>query len=72
MYTVKYANVVVKLSDGSLIKGKVNIGEKNRLSDFLRHSQEQFMVTVSQESSEDSNKVFFVNKNYIVWAGTGN
>lgn len=72
MYTVKYANVQVKLSDGSLKKGKVNIRENNRLSDFLRVSQEQFMVIVSEESGEDSNKVFFVNKNYIVWAGTEN
>jgi hypothetical protein len=29
-------------------------------------------MVVSEESSEDSQKVFFVNKNYIVWAGPGN
>jgi len=72
MYTVNFTNVEVKISDGSVIKGKVNIrGDYNRLSDFLRHSQEQFMVIVSEESSEDSQKVFFVNKNYIVGAGPG-
>lgn len=73
MYTVNFTNVEVKISDGSMIKGKVNIrGDYNRLSDFLRFSPEQFMVIVSEESSEDSQKVFFVNKNYIVWAGPGN
>jgi len=51
MYTVNFTNVEVKISDGSVIKGKVNIrGDYNRLSDFLRHSQEQFMVIVSDES----------------------
>jgi hypothetical protein len=70
MYTVNFTNVEVKISDGSMIKGKVNIrGDYNRLSDFLRYSPEQFLVIVSDESSDDSKKVVFVNKNYIVWAG---
>jgi hypothetical protein len=70
MYTVNFTNVEAKLSDGSMIKGKVNIrGDYNRLSDFLRYSPEQFLVIVSDESSDDSKKVVFVNKNYIVWAG---
>jgi len=35
MYTVNFTNVEVKISDGSMIKGKVNIrGDYNRLSDF--------------------------------------
>ncbi len=73
MYTVNFKNVEVKISDGSLIEGKVNIpGDYNRMSDYLRHSQEQFMVIVSDESSEDSQKVFFVNKNYIIWASPEN
>lgn len=72
MYTVNFTDVEVKISDGSVIKGKVNIrGDYSRLSDFLRHSQEQFIVIVKEGSPEDSQKVFFVNKNYIVWAGPG-
>jgi hypothetical protein len=73
MYTVNFQDVEVKISDGSLIKGKVNIrGDYNRLSDFLRFSPEQFMVIVSEEQSADSQKVYFINKNFIVWAGPGN
>jgi hypothetical protein len=73
MYTVNFKNVEIKFSDGSMIKGKVNISETHRrLSDFLRHSQEQFITVISEESRDDSQKVFFVNKNYIVWAGPGN
>ncbi len=73
MYTVNFAKVEVKISDGSIIKGKVNIrGDYSRLSDFLRHSQEQFLVIVPEESGPNSLEVFFINKNYIVWAGPGN
>ena len=72
MYTVNLTDVEVKISDGSVIRGKINIrGDYNRLSDFFRHSQEQFMVIVSEESGRDARKVFFINKNYIVWAGPG-
>lgn len=69
-YATNYKNVVVKISDGSMIKGKVNIRETHkRLSDFFRLSQEQFITVVSDESKENYQNVFFVNKNYIVWAG---
>ena len=72
MYTVNFTDVEVKISDGSMIKGKVNIrGDYNRLSDYLRYSPEQFLVIVSEEPRADSQNVFFVNKNYIVWAGPG-
>jgi hypothetical protein len=73
MYTVNFAKVEVKISDGSIIKGKVNIrGDYTRLSDFLRYSPEQFLVIVSEEAGAGSQNIFFINKNYIVWAGPGN
>ena len=69
-YVTNYKNVMVKISDGTMIKGKVNIRDMHqRLSDFFKHSQEQFITVISEESREDSQNVFFVNKNYIVWAG---
>lgn len=69
-YVTNYKNVTVRISDGSTIKGKVNIRDTHhRLSDFFRLSQEQFITVISDESKEDSQNVFFVNKNYIVWAG---
>jgi len=70
MYVTNFTDIVAKMSDGSMIKGKVNI--QNRLSDFLKYSPEQFVVIVSEESGVDSKKVLFVNKNYIVWAGPEN
>ena len=72
-YVTNYKNVMVKISDGTTIKGKVNVRDMHqRLSDFFRHSQDQFITVVSEETREDSQNVFFVNKNYIVWAGPEN
>jgi small nuclear ribonucleoprotein (snRNP)-like protein len=71
-YATNYKNVIVKISDGSTIKGKVNIRETHqRLSDYFRYSQEQFITIISEETKEDSQNVFFVNKDYIVWIGPG-
>ena len=69
-YATNFKKVTVKISDGSIIKGKINIRETNqRLSDFFRSSEDQFITLVSEESKEDSQNVFFVNKRYIVWVG---
>jgi len=68
-YAANFKNVLVKVSDGSLLRGRVNIGENyRRLSDLFRHSNESFIVMVSEESPENPKKVFFINKNYIIWA----
>jgi hypothetical protein len=68
-YIRNYKGVAIKLSDGSDIKGKVNIGDRfHRLSDLFKNSQEAFIIVVSEEPHDAAKKVYFVNKNYIVWA----
>jgi hypothetical protein len=68
-YVVNYNNISVKLSDGSIIKGKVNRGhDSKRLSDYLKHSPDKFTTIVSEDPAENLKKVFVVNKDYIVWA----
>ena len=53
-YTKNYKNFSVKLSDGSCIKGKVNLGaDYKRLSDFLKHSSDKF-ITIVQEDTEEN------------------
>ena len=68
-YVVNYNNISVKLSDGSIIKGKVNRGaDYKRMSDYLKHSPEKFTTIVSEEPTENVKKVFVINKDYILWA----
>jgi hypothetical protein len=68
-YVTNFKQVMVKVSDGSLVRGKVNIGENyHRLSDLFKHSNDSFIVVVADEAPESVNKVFFINKQYIIWA----
>lgn len=60
----------VKMSDGSIFAGKVNIRNFPRLSDFLRSASDPFIAIVSDEG-EPHSKVLMVNKNYIIWAEVG-
>ena len=70
LYVTNFKNVEVKISDGSLIKGKVNIGENyHRLSDLFRQTNDTFITVVAEDPHETPKKVYFINKNYIIWAG---
>jgi hypothetical protein len=68
-YVTDYKNLSVKLSDGSSIKGKVNLGANfKRLSDFVKHTPDKFITIVSEDASKQSKKVILVNKDYVIWA----
>jgi hypothetical protein len=63
-----FRNVLVKMSDGSLIQGKVNVPDSSRrLSDWFRNSTDPFIVVVSEESSENPSEIFICNKSHIVF-----
>ena len=60
-----FKNVTIKMTDGTILKGKINIREAQRLSLLFKMMQENFITLVPEEGSE---KVFIINKNYILWA----
>lgn len=68
-YVKNYKNIVVKMSDGSMVKGKINIMSFARLSDLMKHSTDKF-VTVLSEEVDGAQRVVIINKDYIVWAQT--
>ncbi len=68
-YVKNYKSITVKMSDGSEVKGKINIMSFSRLSDLLKHTTDKF-VTVLTEEADEAQKVMIVNKDYIVWAQT--
>jgi len=59
-----FKTVAIKMTDGTILKGKINIGEAQRLSLLFRMVQESFITLVPEEGSK---KVFIINKNYILW-----
>jgi len=64
-WEVNFKRINVKMSDGSVFSGKVNIRGFQRLSDFLRGTDDRFVVILSEV--EQNQKVMIVNKNYILW-----
>ena len=65
-WQVNYRQVTVKMSDGLLYSGRLNIRNFQRLSDFFRHAEDQFLLVISEPA--ESEKVVMLNKNFIIWA----
>ena len=68
-YVKNYKNIVVKMSDGSEVKGTINIMSFTRLSDLMKHTTDKFITVLAEEANE-ARKVMIINKDYIVWAQT--
>lgn len=61
-------SVLVKLLDGTTVKGKTNMGAHNRLSDCLNRGDDPFLVVFEVSIQGQSGKVLFINKSQIMWA----
>ncbi|MBN1614036.1 MAG: hypothetical protein JW950_06180 [Deltaproteobacteria bacterium] len=59
--------VTVRTVEGSVLRGKLNLGEGNRVSDIFTHSENPFIVLYDVVSQSAESKVLVVNKNHIVW-----
>jgi len=59
--------VTVRTVDGSVLRGKINLGEGNRVSDIFIQSGTQFLVLYDVITQSSESKVLVVNKSHIVW-----
>ena len=63
--------VTMKLTDGSVIKGQVNLyheeTELSRVSDLFTRIKEPFIVVFSATFEGKSDRVLVVNKRNIIW-----
>jgi hypothetical protein len=59
--------VSVKTLDGSLLRGKINLGDEKRVSDIFIQSDKPFIVLYEVSSQSVESKVMIINKNHIVW-----
>ena len=64
---VEYRTITLKTSDGSVIQGKVNLTEKQRVSDLFTQSWSPFIVMVDVLLREGEGKTLVINKDHIVW-----
>lgn len=63
-----YKGICVKVSDGSMIRGKINLTNYPRISDMLKNSTDKFITVVADEQSHDAQKVYIINKEFMIWA----
>ena len=60
---------LIRCSDGSTLKGKVNIGEKSsRLSAWFISNKDPFVTVFDATVDGETDKVIIVNKDHIIWA----
>ena len=59
--------VSIKTVDGGIIRGKINVGEGNRISDVFLTGDAPFIVIYNVEDQINLDKVLIINKQHIVW-----
>jgi hypothetical protein len=69
-YAINYKNIAVKVSDGSIISGKINIMNFTRASDYFKAERDKFITVLSGEIEGMPQKVTIINKEHIVLADT--
>ena len=67
VYKKEYRDVTIRTTEGTILKGKVNIGLKARVADLFTKTDDPFIVLSDVESGQGTKHVLFVNKNNIVW-----
>lgn len=64
-WEVNFRKVMIKMSDGHVCTGRVNIRYFPRLSDFFRNAEDRFLVVLSEP--DELKKVMLLNKDFILW-----
>ncbi|MCX5835691.1 MAG: hypothetical protein NTX62_01725 [Deltaproteobacteria bacterium] len=65
---MKINKVNIRMTDGSHVKGQVNIKHHDRLSDLLNVGEDPFIVLFDATTPGGaSGKVVFVSKSQILW-----
>lgn len=66
-FQARYVKVAIKMIDGTIMNGKVNLSSKQRVSDLFTKSSNPFIVVVGALTKDAEDKIFFINKNHIIW-----
>jgi hypothetical protein len=65
-------NVLLKLTDGSMVKGKINLYHDEaviqRVSDIFTRIADPFIVVFDATVEGEAGKVMIVNKHNVIWA----
>ena len=65
-------NVLLKLADGSMVKGKINLYHDEaviqRVSDIFTRIADPFIVVFDAKMEGEAGKVLIINKQNVIWA----
>lgn len=67
-HQANYKNVTVKLKDGTVLNGKVNIYPKTRISEVFASKDKTFVIIVEGGAADIEYQTIVVNKKEVVWA----
>jgi len=60
-------SISLRTVDGSVIRGKINLDDKERVSDVLVRSDSPYLIIFDASTANVEGKVFIVNKQHIIW-----
>ena len=66
-YPIDYRTITIKTSDGSTVRGRVNIAPNQRVSEIFTLQKGPFVVMIDASFGQVTGKTFFINKEHIVW-----
>ena len=69
-YAINYKQITVKVSDGSIISGKINIMNYPRLSHYMKSENDKFITILSDEEEGTPHKITIINREHVVLADT--
>ena len=65
-------NLLLKLADGSMVKGKINLYHDEaviqRVSDIFTRIADPFIVVFDAKMEGEAGKVLIINKQNVIWA----
>ena len=66
-YKSEYRNIIVRTTDGSTVRGRINLGIQERVSDLFTRSEKPFVVVTDASHRDGEGKVLVMNKTNIIW-----
>jgi hypothetical protein len=66
-FPTDYTSITVKLVDGTILDGRINILPHKRLSDFINSRDKGFVIVIEGSSLDIKDKTVFINKTKVAW-----
>ncbi len=59
--------IIVTMTEGTVFRGSINIGNSRRISDYFRRNETMFVLFNATLGDGTEKEVYFLNTNHILW-----